>query len=166
MTPPARLSSRGGSVAWRADPSTNGAPPLTTVAALEKSDSILFCGWSVKRSGPANLLRFQRYFCLTKAQEMLWYESIKGSNELKLSGRLGLACLSAIKRERPTSSIDFTFRVVTEAGTVTISPGSRQAFQQWQEGLMSSVAVPSPQEQRWSMLKREQTMRHTEDDQH
>ena len=89
---------------------------------------------------------------------MVWYEGVKGSEDLKLSGRLNLADLAAIKRERPNSTTDYTFRVVTEGGTVTISPGSREAFQKWQEGLMASVAVPSPQEQRLSMLKREQSL--------
>lgn len=141
------------------------APPYTTSETLEKSPDILFCGWSNKCSGPLNLLRFTRYFCLTKAQEMIWYETVKGApGRLKLCGRLSLIDLSAIKRDRPTSTTDFTFRVTTESGAVTISPGSLEAYQQWQEGLMASVAVPSPQEQRRSMLMRERSMSEIPDD--
>ena len=90
---------------------------------------------------------------------MLWYDQPNGSEELKLAGRLNLAELTAIKRDKPTSESDFTFRIVTSGGgTIKLNPGSRTAFQQWQEGLMAAVAVPSPQEQRRSMLRREASM--------
>jgi len=115
---------------------------------------VLFCGWSLKKGGPGSLFSYSRFFALTKGQEMLWYEQPKGTTDLKLSGRLSLAELAAIKRDKPTSESDFTFRVSTSSGeSIKLNPGSRAAFQQWQEGLMATLAVPSPHEQRRSMLR-------------
>lgn len=83
------------------------------------------------------------------------YERPRGTEELKLSGKLDLTKLQAIKREKPTSPVDFTFRIVTAAQTIKISPGGKEAFTQWQEGLTMAVSVPSPVEQRAQILRRE-----------
>ena len=88
-------------------------------------------------------------------QQLLTYDMPRGTEELKLAGRVDLSELSAIKRERPTSETDFTFKIATASTYIKLNPGSREAFQQWQEGLMAAVAVPSPHEQRRSIMKRE-----------
>lgn len=82
------------------------------------------------------------------------YEMPRGTEELKLAGRIDLSDLSAIKRDKPTSETDFTFRIVTREISIKLDPGTRQRFQAWQEGLMSAVSVPSPHEQRRSIMKR------------
>ena len=61
--------------------------------------------------------------------------------------------LAAIKRDKPTSETDFTFRIVTRDTSLRLDPGSRNNYQMWQEGLMRAVAVPSPQEQQRSILR-------------
>ena len=58
--------------------------------------------------------------------------------------QLDLRDLNAIKRDKPLSVEDYTFRVSTPSGGVTLDPGSREAFQKWQEGLMMCVSAPSP----------------------
>ena len=58
--------------------------------------------------------------------------------------QLDLADVSAIKRQKPESTDDFTFRVVAPGGTVRLQPTSLEAYQQWQEGLMMCVAHPTP----------------------
>ena len=88
-------------------------------------------------------------------QQLLMYDMPRGTEELKLVGRVDLSELSAIKREGPTSETDFTFKIATASTYIKLNPGSREAFQQWQEGLMAAVAVPSPHEQRRSIMKRE-----------
>ena len=143
-----------GSTAWRRQ-AAGALPPNTYVKTLEEHSDVLFCGWSTKKGGPADLFSYSRYFALTKTQELLVYEMPRGTEELKLAGKMALSGLSAIKREKPNSESDFTFRIVTEEATIKINPGSRTAFQQWQEGLMAAVAVPSPQEQRRSIMRRE-----------
>ncbi len=65
---------------------------------------------------------------------------------------MDLTELSAIKREKPTSEADFSFRVVTPTHSIRLDPGSKAAFEQWQDGLTACVAVPSPLEQARSMI--------------
>ena len=138
---------------WRRQ--SESPPPKTSAAVLEKAADVLLCGWSAKKGGPLDLFSYSRYFVLTPGQGLMWYEQLKGSEELLLSGSLPLAHLVSIKRDRPASNTDFTFRVETKTGSVRIDPGSRAAFQQWQEGLTAAVAVPSPQEQRQKIVHHE-----------
>lgn len=118
------------------------AAASTSVGALEKDAEVLFCGYSNKKG-----LFFwaTKYFSLTTSAELRWYESGgNGGDELKLQGTLDLRDLQAIKRDKPESADDFTFRVVTPGGSVRLDPATREAYQMWQEGLMMCVSAPSP----------------------
>lgn len=113
-----------------------------TEASLQADDDVLFCGWSMKRG--AIFGSYARYFALRRDASLTWYEEVGRGEELKFSGRLELSDLSAIKREKPDSTADFTFRLVTHSSSVRLDPGSKQAYDQWQEGLMVAVSAPSP----------------------
>ena len=60
-----------------------------------------------------------------------------------------------IQRVRPRSETDYTFKIVTRVGSIRLDPGSKINFEQWQEGLISAIAVPSPIDQQRSILQRE-----------
>ena len=62
------------------------------------------------------------------------------AEELRYAGGLDLSELSAIKRERPDSATDYSFRVVSAGGAVRVDPGSKEAYELWQEGLMAAVS--------------------------
>ena len=80
--------------------------------------------------------------------QMLIYEQPKGTDELKLSGKLSLTALTAFRRTKPTSEVDHTFIIATAAsGTIKIDPGSKANWEAWQEGVMAALAVPPPEEQ-------------------
>lgn len=115
-------------------------PPLsTTRTLLEKASEVLFCGWTNKKG---IFFWSTKYFALTMDAELRWYDG--GPEDLRLGGVLDLRDLTAIKRERPESADDFSFRVVTPSGSIRLDPASREAYQQWQEGLMMCVSAPSP----------------------
>jgi len=63
--------------------------------------------------------------------------------ELTLKGRCDLLKISAISRERPDSDKNYAFRIVTPTDTLKLDPGSQQAHDQWQEGLMMAIAASS-----------------------
>lgn len=113
-----------------------------TEIGLQADQDVVFCGWSMKRGTLFG--SYPRYFALRKDSSLTWYEESAGKAELRWSGRLDLADLSAIKREKPVSTTDFTFKVVTYTSSVRLDPGSKQAYDQWQEGLMAAVSAPSP----------------------
>ena len=45
----------------------------------------------------------QRYFAISRSEELFWYEKPRGTDELKLAGRMELGKLAAIKREKPVT---------------------------------------------------------------
>ena len=45
---------------------------------------------------------------------------------------------------KPLAETDYSFQIVTEGGSVRLNPGSRLAFEQWQEGLMAAPALAAP----------------------
>lgn len=103
----------------------------------------------MKRGSITGLGTFARYFALKKDSSLSWYEEViaKGANgetteELRYAGGLELRDLTAIKREKPESEVDYSFRVVTQRSSVRIDPGSKAAFDQWQEGLMAAMSAP------------------------
>lgn len=139
----------------RSSSSTPQSPPIarspakTDVSALTADDAVLFCGWSMKKGTMFG--SYPRFFALRKdaaGASLAWYEEEKGKEDaLKLSGALDVKALSAIKREKPTSESDFTFRIVakaTDAGkgsTLRVDPGSKVAFDQWNEALMAAMSI-------------------------
>ena len=54
--------------------------------------------------------------------------------------------LSFSKGEKPASEAqsDFTFRIVTAGATLRLDPGSKEAFDLWQQGLTAAISAPSP----------------------
>ena len=60
--------------------------------------------------------------------------------------RLDLSSLSAIKLARPASEAqtDFTFCIITATGSLRLDPGSKAAFDLWQQGLTTAISAPSP----------------------
>ena len=49
-----------------------------------------------------------------------------------------------IKREKPASESDFSFVVKTPAATAKLDPGSKAAYDKWEEGLMMCISAASP----------------------
>ena len=124
----------------------------------------MFCGWTLKKG-----LFFwaPRYFALTRRGLLCWcarrrrrparprppltparrvlrrYEG--GEEALKLGGTLPLAAGRVIiKREKPASESDFSFVVKTPAATAKLDPGSKAAYDKWEEGLMMCISAASP----------------------
>ena len=81
---------------------------------------------------------------LTPAHRVLRrYEG--GEEALKLGGKLPLAAGRVIiKREKPASESDFSFVVKTPAATAKLDPGSKAAYDKWEEGLMMCISAASP----------------------
>ena len=116
-----------------------GLPGNTYAKTLEASSDVTFCGWTVKRGeGLLGLFSARRYFALTAGRELYWYEGSE-SAELKLAGRADMTQLTALKRERPDSETDFSFRLVTKAASLRLDPGSLEAWLQWQENLLQAA---------------------------
>ena len=65
--------------------------------------------------------------------------------ELRLVGHLDLLKISAISREKPDSDKNFSFRLVTPSLTLRLDPGSKDAHDKWQEGLMMAIAASGAQ---------------------
>ena len=53
-------------------------------------------------------------------------------------------CVDRFRRKKPTSESDFSFRISTPTASVRLDPGSRTAFEQWEEGLMMCISAASP----------------------
>ena len=162
---------RAGSASWRTPASPSSGPrPNTYVKTLTESKEVVFCGWSTllverppssrsllslfkKAPAGGNFARRSRYFALTNASELLYYEQPRGTQELKLDGKMDLSSLSAIERDEPESATNFAFRVVSSTNTIRIDAVDFTQFQLWQQGLVLAMAVPTPGEQAKSLLR-------------
>ena len=90
-----------------------GSSTQTAAAALQASDDVVFCGWTLKRGV---FFWAPYYFAVTRHSELLWYEG--GEAELKLAGKADLLLIKSITRDKPDSETNFSFRVVTPSATV------------------------------------------------
>ena len=116
---------------------------MTTIAALIADDEVVFCGWSLRRGGSLfGLGASQCYFALRRDATLSWFDGVEPVElgELRYVRCLDLSSRTTIKRERPESDTDYTFRIATaSAAPLRLDPGSKEAFDKWQQGL--SVAV-------------------------
>ena len=115
-----------------------GSSTQTAASALQASDDVVFCGWTLKRGV---FFWAPYYFAVTRHSELLWYEG--GEAELKLAGKADLLLIKSITRDKPDSETNFSFRVVTPSTTVRLDPGTVANYDKWQEGLMNAVAQHS-----------------------
>lgn len=110
--------------------------PESTIAAVEASSNVVFCGWSRKRVAP--YLWASKYFVLYNTAELLWYDAMADGKRLRQRGALALGMSAVIQRNG--SGDDYSFRVGNKnGGFVRIDPGNIEAFNMWQDGLQLAI---------------------------
>lgn len=117
-------------------PKSNG----TTEASISESEDTLMCGLSGLKCAEDS---FQdRYVCLSKAAMLRWFEGAEPDGNLKVVGSVDIRNLSAIKREAPESTRDFSFSIVLSQQQVVLDPGNRATFHRWEESLLTALSFP------------------------
>ena len=141
-------------------PPTGAAPP--TAEQLQALDETLLCGWSELKGGlacegQATAERSSHecaagraskyYFALSKGAQLQWFDCCDAPTEgscLQLVDAINLRELSAIQREHPDSSTDFSFKIaLQDSRSVVVDPGSGATYQQWEEGLLTAMSLAS-----------------------
>jgi len=117
------------------DPPSQRPLPLefTTPESFLASPDVVFCGWSLKRG----LFFFaQKFFVLTRAAQLQWFECTSHSDQIKHLGTINLSQGAAIQRVGGKN--DYTFRLLAGGSTIYINPQTKDAYAMWQEGLVRS----------------------------
>lgn len=52
-------------------------------------------------------------------------------------------CTVRCAPQKPLSASDYSFKVVTRNSALRVDPGSKEAFEKWQEALMSAMSEMS-----------------------
>ena len=68
-------------------------------------------------------------------------QALGGAARLKLEQRVPLGELLGVRREKPDSPSDFSFRVATPATVVRIGCYDAGAYHSWQDGLMLCMSA-------------------------
>merc|ERR1711975_8855 len=80
-----------------------------------------------------------------------WFECCRPAPEgeselegtyLKLEGQADLREVQALKREKPDSPRDFTFKIELRERSLTVNPGNHTTFKRWEEALLMAMSMP------------------------
>jgi len=126
----------------RSEPSSELS--TTSRAALEALGGVAFVGWSsIVAAGADSRQAEPRFFLLTCGPQtqprLAWY--VGTEEQLVEEGSLDLRQIAHTRRTAPDSPDDFSFCVATRDASLAINPGSRDAFNRWQDGLLQCVAA-------------------------
>lgn len=143
------------------------APPVT-LQEVSECDCTLLCGWSELtdaawdasdaitdgddanggEKGSSTFLALSRE---GKHARLDWFECCRPAPEgeselegtyLKLEGQADLREVQALKREKPDSPRDFTFKIELRERSLTVNPGNHTTFKRWEEALLMAMSMP------------------------